>query len=597
MIPGVAGVLFFITAATVTIVLIVKRSGKDDSATTRQQTKELKEDPCVTLLAEYVKAGESGMAGEQLKAVYAKGFAQCPAVFPPLQQQNELPKLEEVQARLVKKQEEQKREGGVNTVNTSNSAAEKDEESKVLGTKGSKAVNALKPATVPQAKDEVKEIKNNVKVTNTHGSKSSEEADPAKRLLVSQPTNNTSEDKSPTKVEIIEQQPNLQPPHPSGPNVSKPALKGNNTKKEDENSEMISLIDAVYKLPNPDDQVKLLAEVKGSKASNSADARLIDLLISSVRNEKVNDGIVSYMTNADYKNSQHLAAIMEALERMSKCDGKGPLYLAFLDLWKVFVSLIQNVRDRLDESNAQGKTIESCLQLAPYFVSPFKIAELGNYLSSSKLGAEGLELVEQCARCIKLNADSDSSELHKEDVAFSEAYLEVYNSLHGRRCTSYSKNFAGVPENVVNIIHNHKKLYSQHNKTYKGDLIRLVSSDYINALKSQLDTLGLDSKQKEFDNLQKILEVSAYDKAVVLVLLKVHPINTLREFLRRNFVFDWEPTKVDTPVSLADVTNLFDQCNKQRADKTAEKKFLEAAEKYSLMRQHEIMSEIKSKAH
>ena len=207
---------------------------------------------------------------------------------------------------------------------------------------------------------------------------------------------------------------------------------------------------------------------------------------------------------------------------------------------------------------------------------------------------EEMEALE-AARCIKLRADSNPSEMHKEDVAFSEAYLGVYNSLHGRRCTSYSKNFAGVPENVVNIIHNHKDLYSQHNKTYKGDLIRLVSSDCINALKSQLDNLGLDSKQEEFKDFSKMLKVSSYDKDVVLVLLKAHPVNSLREFLSFNFVFDWEPTKVDTPLSLAEVITLFDQCNKQRADKTAEKKFLEAAEKYSLVRQDEIMSEIKPK--
>ena len=95
---------------TVAIVLLVKLSGKDTATTTDKQTKEeLKEpvDSCVTLLAEYVKAGESGMAEEQLRALYAKGFAQCPAVFPPLQQQDELPKLEDVRVQLVKKQEEQ----------------------------------------------------------------------------------------------------------------------------------------------------------------------------------------------------------------------------------------------------------------------------------------------------------------------------------------------------------------------------------------------------------------------------------------------------------------------------------------------------------
>ena len=118
---GIAGALLLGGAATVTIVLIMKRSGKDDSATTRQQTKELKDDLCVTLLAEYVKAGESGMAKEELKALYAKGFAQCPAVFLPLQQQDELPKLEAVRVQLAKKQEEQKAaEGGVNTVEKRN---------------------------------------------------------------------------------------------------------------------------------------------------------------------------------------------------------------------------------------------------------------------------------------------------------------------------------------------------------------------------------------------------------------------------------------------------------------------------------------------
>ena len=88
--------LFFVIAATVTIVLIMKRSGKDDSATTRQQTKELKDDLCVTLLAEYVKADESGTSKEELKALYAKGFAQCPTAFLPWKEQEELPNLDYV---------------------------------------------------------------------------------------------------------------------------------------------------------------------------------------------------------------------------------------------------------------------------------------------------------------------------------------------------------------------------------------------------------------------------------------------------------------------------------------------------------------------
>ena len=162
---GGVGVLALGAVITVTIVLIVKRSGKDDSVTTDKQTKEeLKEpvDPCVTLLAEYVKAGESGMTEEQLKALYAKGSAQCPTVFLPQQQEGELPKLEEVQARLVKKQEEQKREGGVNKGERTEERETSGVTVPTLASKGNgSAADPSKPATVPLAKSSTTEIKNN----------------------------------------------------------------------------------------------------------------------------------------------------------------------------------------------------------------------------------------------------------------------------------------------------------------------------------------------------------------------------------------------------------------------------------------------------
>ena len=146
----IPGALLLGAAVTVSIVLIAKRSGKA-TKTTGKHTEELKDDLCVTLLAEYVKAGESGMAKEELKALYAKGFAQCPTVFLPSQQQDELPKLEDVRVQLAKKQEEQKAERGVNT-------------SGVTSSKGNgNAADPSKPATVPLPKNN---SNNDIKIDN-----------------------------------------------------------------------------------------------------------------------------------------------------------------------------------------------------------------------------------------------------------------------------------------------------------------------------------------------------------------------------------------------------------------------------------------------
>ena len=171
LIPGVFGTLL---VGALAILLLLKLSGKDSAATpTDEQTKEeLREpvvDPCVTLLEEFVRATDAGVDREKLMTLYAKGSAQCPEDFP--LPQDELPKLEVVRAHLVKRQEEKKREGGVNT-------AEKAEQggatSATLRSKGSSsAADPSKPATVPQAKNSTTEIKNK---TDQTSAKSDDEA-------------------------------------------------------------------------------------------------------------------------------------------------------------------------------------------------------------------------------------------------------------------------------------------------------------------------------------------------------------------------------------------------------------------------------------
>ena len=162
LIPGVAVLL----VGTIVVVLLVKSSGKDDSETTDKQTQELKEpvDPCVTLLEEFVRARDAGVDREKLMTLYAKGSAQCPADFLPLQQQDELPNVADVRAQLVKKQKEKKQ-----SVNNTGKAEQGDASGVTAQTFGSKGSNSSAdpstPATVPLAKNNTTGIKNNTVLT------------------------------------------------------------------------------------------------------------------------------------------------------------------------------------------------------------------------------------------------------------------------------------------------------------------------------------------------------------------------------------------------------------------------------------------------
>ena len=175
LIPGAAGVSLLVTAITFTLVIISKRSDKADSVKTDQQTKELRDDPCVVLLKEYLKAFENKVGKAKLSELYAEGRAKCPKDFPEPVLQEE-PKVEDIRARIFKKEEEKKvnsvnkTEGGVNkggksTSNTATETAGNEKNQGVASVDGSKgnnsATNSSKPAIVPQAKNNTTEIKNN----------------------------------------------------------------------------------------------------------------------------------------------------------------------------------------------------------------------------------------------------------------------------------------------------------------------------------------------------------------------------------------------------------------------------------------------------
>ena len=314
LIPGVAGVLFFIAAATVTIVLIVKRSGKDDSATTRQQTKEeLKEpvDPCVTLLAEYVKAGESGMAEEELKSLYAKGFAQCPTVFLPLQQQDELPKVGVVRARLFKRQEEKKTaEVDVNTAEKEEQGDVSDVTSQALGTKGNNAANTLKPATVPQAKNDSTVIKNNMNDKNTAlGSKGSiEETDSAKH----------------SPVPLVK--------NDAAPESTSSTVKDNSgDKSKVQPASKAPVSDGELPSSNPDTTEKQQATVEPSKTSSPAiPPKATDLSETKSSNGDPNNANKPPPTPKELRANAKIEC-MEMINEMVSSNVKGNFFDAFTD--------------------------------------------------------------------------------------------------------------------------------------------------------------------------------------------------------------------------------------------------------------------------
>ena len=298
-----AGALVLGVAVILAIVLIIRRSGKDDSVTTGKQTKELKDDPCETLLREYVKAEESGVSKEELNALYAKGAAGCPKYFRKLRNQEE-PKLEDVRALLAQRLVEKKTEGGgVNTseVKGSDLAAVNGEEKNPVGSKGSKPADPLNPATVPQTKNDTKEI---ISIKDEKNdalkSKSSEESDPARRLPVPQPKDSTSTKKTnpaattsstSTTTSTGPEDTNIPQSQSVSDNQSEPVI--NNQKQEDsENSEHE---DASTNPTAPDTKKPLTsAELKEARtAARQECIKMINEIEANIGAENVLKGFTS----------------------------------------------------------------------------------------------------------------------------------------------------------------------------------------------------------------------------------------------------------------------------------------------------------------
>ena len=171
-VPGVAGALVVVGVVTGVIVFIVKSSGKVESVKKDQQSKELKDDPCETLLKDYLKAMESGASKAKLKRLFAEGSRKCPKDFI-LPSQQEVPKVEEIRARLAQKEAERNVDG-VNKADKSEeteSVSGDTETAQTFGSKGKKnASDSGKLATVPKAKSDVTKIVNKA-VDTSHTTK------------------------------------------------------------------------------------------------------------------------------------------------------------------------------------------------------------------------------------------------------------------------------------------------------------------------------------------------------------------------------------------------------------------------------------------
>ena len=157
-IPGVTGALLVAGAVIGVLIYMLKRSGKVDKVETDQQIKEPEDDPCETMLKEYLKAAESGMGKAKLKKLYAKGNVKCPKEFTLLEE----PKVEDIRARLAQKQEEKKNSAIKASKDKKGNVSSGDiEESQTIGSKGKNNVSSVgKPVTVSKAKSGTAKITN-----------------------------------------------------------------------------------------------------------------------------------------------------------------------------------------------------------------------------------------------------------------------------------------------------------------------------------------------------------------------------------------------------------------------------------------------------
>lgn len=375
--------------------------------------------------------------------------------------------------------------------------------------------------------------------------------------------------------------------------------------RKSRNLGMPLVLGAMYELDKREDQVELLETVKKLKLA-PAEISLIEILLKLAHKEQVDTNIVVYLTSADYQNAQHLTAINEALKRLHSSGGS-QLDLARLDFWKLFISLVQDLKTRLGKQNtAYFTTFKDELREIATEKSPFNIQFLGGKLSDFSIGAEGSALVKQCAVCIQTRSDLNPTDaVFKAEHEYAHAYLQIYIAVNGVKMFELqasgdpSKEFfqALDPQLVANYFQSEEKLYAANNKKYdssfRNDIIPIVNTEFIVALEKKLGETGADTAEEGFKDFSLIWKVSSHNKSVVLKLLKVHPINKLIESLRVNFGCDYKPAPV-TQVTLAQVTNLLDSFLSQITDKEAENKFLEAAEKYSLVRQQEILNEVRT---
>ena len=209
--------------------------------------------------------------------------------------------------------------------------------------------------------------------------------------------------------------------------------------RKDKSLDMMLVIDAMYNLTKPKDQVALLDTVRHlkSKGSFASDNYLIDVLICAAKKEPVDKRIDMYLVVADFKVPQNLGSLIEALERMRKSGGS-PLEHATFDFYKMFASLVQGLtaaRFAEKSSPSENETLLDNLNSVAG-TSPFDIERLGKQVSIAKIVAEGTPLLEQSVLCIKLRLESEpANATYKQEYAFAQGYLDIFKTAKGENMT------------------------------------------------------------------------------------------------------------------------------------------------------------------
>ena len=208
--------------------------------------------------------------------------------------------------------------------------------------------------------------------------------------------------------------------------------------REDRSLGMMLVIDAVKTLEDPKDRIALLKTVKElhfrkyRRESSDADYYLASLLLSAVIEGPTELELRMCFYEADLRNVQHLANIIAALEWIRSCGGDA-YKLATLDLWILYATLVQSLTTRFDEkSQTENGTLIEDLRGMISITTPYDIRMLGNYLSRCGIGAEGLQLIEQCAVCSqKIFEMNPTDQIYKREHEFAQGYLAIYKSVNG----------------------------------------------------------------------------------------------------------------------------------------------------------------------